>query len=199
MLASVRSGAPPTLGQVFPRSQFAGRPSRLPRARSKTCGVFRRGIPRTVDAPFLDLHPSPPMPHVNPPDTVIRDLLLSAYRLAFVGASSNPARPSYGVMSKMQRAGYRIVPVNPSESHVLGEKAYASLDDVEEPVDVVVVFRRPEHTPGIAEQAVRNGARALWLQQGIVNEDAARIASGLTVVMDDCIAVAHSRLRIPSK
>jgi len=137
------------------------------------------------------------MPHTNPPDSVIRDLLLSARRLAVVGASSNPERASYGVMSKMQRVGYRIVPVNPNETQILGEKAYASLDEVEEPADVVVVFRRPEHAPGIAEQAVRNGARALWLQQGIVNEEAAHIASGLTVVMDDCIAVAHSRLRIP--
>jgi len=127
---------------------------------------------------------------------VIRNLLLSARRLAVVGASSNAERPSHGVMRKMQSAGYKIVPVNPNETEVLGEKAYASLDDVEEPVDVVVVFRRPEFTPAIAEQAVRHGARALWLQQGIVNERAASIASGLTVVMDECIAVAHSRLRI---
>jgi predicted CoA-binding protein len=140
-----------------------------------------------------------PMPHLNPPDAVIRDLLLSARRLAVVGASSSPDRPSYGVMKKMQRAGYRIVPVNPNEGEVLGEKAYSSLDEVKEPVDVVVVFRRAEHTPAIAAAAVRNGARALWLQQGIVNEEAARVASGLTVVMDDCIAVAHSRLRIPTK
>jgi predicted CoA-binding protein len=136
------------------------------------------------------------VPHTNPPDGVIRELLLSARRLAVVGASSNPERPSYGVMRKMQAAGYRIVPINPNETRVLGEKAYASLDEVEEPVDVVVVFRRPEYTPAIAEQAVRNGAKALWLQQGIVNERTAAIASGLTVVMDDCIAVAHTRLRI---
>jgi uncharacterized protein len=136
------------------------------------------------------------LPHTNPPDSVIRDLLLSAHRLAVVGASSNPERPSHGVARKMQAAGYQIVPVNPNETQVLGEKAYASLDDVEEPVDVVVVFRRPEYTPAIAEQAVRNGAKALWLQQGIANERAASIASGLTVVMDECIAVAHSRLQI---
>src|SRR5437762_8211724 len=139
------------------------------------------------------------VPHTNPSDSVIRNLLRSARRLAVVGASSNPERPSYGVMRKMQAAGYRILPVNPNETDVLGEKAYASLDDIEGPVDVVVVFRRPEHTPAVAEQAVRNGAKALWLQQGIVNEEAARIASGLTVVMDECIAVAHSRLGIEER
>ena len=99
----------------------------------------------------------------------------------------------------MQAAGYAILPVNPKERVVLGQPAYATLDDVKGPVDIVVVFRRPEHTPPIAAQAVNIGAKALWLQSGIVNEEAARIAAGLTVVMDDCIAVAHSRLRIPPK
>ena len=138
------------------------------------------------------------MLHTNPPDSVLRELLASSRRLAVVGASSNPDRPSYGVTRKMQQAGYAIVPVNPNEQMVLGERAHASLDDVAPPVDIVVVFRRPEFTPPIAEQAVRLGVRALWLQSGIVNEQAARIASdgGCIVVMDECIGVAHSRLAV---
>jgi predicted CoA-binding protein len=139
------------------------------------------------------------MSHVNPSEFAIRDLLQSARRLAIVGLSSNPHRPSHGVAQRMQAAGYDIVPINPNERTVLGERAYASLDDVEGPVDIVVVFRRPEHTPPIAEQAVAIGAKALWLQSGVVNEEAARIAAGLVVVMDDCIAVAQSRLGIGSK
>jgi predicted CoA-binding protein len=139
------------------------------------------------------------MPHINPPDSVLRDLLLLARRIAVVGLSSDPDRPSHGVARRMQAVGYEIVPVNPNERVVLGRPAYATLDDVEGPVDIVDVFRRPEHTPPIAEAAVRIGAKALWLQSGIVNDEAARIASGLIVVMDECIAVAHSRLRIPPK
>jgi uncharacterized protein len=137
--------------------------------------------------------------HANPPDAIVRELLVAADRLAIVGASSNPARPSYGVARKMLASGYTILPVNPNEQEVLGQTAYASLEDVPGPVDIVVVFRRSEHTPAIAEQSVRMGAKALWLQSGIVNDEAARIASAGIVVMDDCIAVAHSRLRIPTK
>jgi uncharacterized protein len=139
------------------------------------------------------------MAHTNPSESALRDLLQSSRRLAIVGLSSNPDRPSYGVARRLQAAGYEIVPVNPNERAVLGRRAYPSLNDVEGPVDIVVVFRRSELTPPIAEQAVRIGARALWLQSGIVNEEAARIASSLTVVMDDCIAVANSRLGIPPK
>jgi predicted CoA-binding protein len=139
------------------------------------------------------------MPHTNPSDSVVRDLLESSRRLAIVGLSSDPDRPSYGVARRLQALGYDVVPVNPNERAVLGRPAYSSLDEVEGPVDIVVVFRRPEHMPAIAEQAVRMGARALWLQQGVVNEEAARIASGLVVVMDDCIAVAVSRLGVRKK
>jgi predicted CoA-binding protein len=139
------------------------------------------------------------MQHANPSEETLRGLLASARRLAIVGASSSPNRPSYGIARKMLAAGYEIVPVNPNEREVLGARAHASLDEVEGPVDIVVVFRRPEYTPEIAKQAVKIGARALWLQSGIVNEEAARIASGLIVIMDDCIGVAHNRLRIPPK
>jgi predicted CoA-binding protein len=141
------------------------------------------------------------MAYANPPQETLRDLLTSARTIAMVGASSNPDRPSHGIMRKLQSVGYRVIPVNPFETEVLGERAYPSLDALAEKVDIVDVFRRPEHTPAIADAAVRIGARALWLQQGISNEDAAARASagGLAVVMDECIGVAHSILRIPKK
>ena len=104
-------------------------------------------------------------------------------------------------MRKLQSVGYRVVPVNPNEKTVLGEQAYPSLEAVPGPIDIVDVFRRPEYTVPIAEAAVRVGAKALWLQQGISNEEAAAVAraGGLTVIMDECIGVMHSVLRIPPK
>jgi predicted CoA-binding protein len=136
--------------------------------------------------------------HRNPPDTELRALLGSTRTIAVVGASSNPERSSHGVMGKLLSAGYRVIPVNPNETEVLGQRAYASLAEVPEPIDLVDVFRRAEHTPAIADEAVAVGARALWLQSGIVNEDAAAraAAGGLVVVMDACIAVVHSLLRV---
>lgn len=141
------------------------------------------------------------MPHANPPEEVLRDLLTRAKTIAMVGASSNPERSSNGIMRKLQSVGYRVIPVNPRETEILGEAAYPSLDAVPEKIDIVDVFRRPEYTPEIADAAVRVGAGALWLQQGITNEDAAARASagGLTVVMDECIGVAHSVLRVAKK
>jgi predicted CoA-binding protein len=104
-------------------------------------------------------------------------------------------------MQKLQRAGYRVIPVNPRETEVLGERAYPSLLDVPERIDIVDVFRRPEDTPAIAEEAVTIGAKALWLQTGIVSDEAAAraAAGGLIVVMDACIGMTHSFLRIPPK
>ena len=104
-------------------------------------------------------------------------------------------------MQKLQRAGYRVIPVNPREKEVLGETAYPSLVDIHEPVDIVDVFRRSEDTPPIADEAVKIGAKALWLQSGISNDDAAARAKagGLTVVMDACIGATHALLRIPPK
>jgi predicted CoA-binding protein len=104
-------------------------------------------------------------------------------------------------MRKLQSVGYRVIPVNPRETEVLGEKAYASLRDIPERVDIVDVFRRAEDTPPIADDAVAIGAKALWLQSGISSEDAAARASkgGLTVVMDACIGTLHSLLRVPKK
>jgi predicted CoA-binding protein len=141
------------------------------------------------------------MPHHNPPDDVLRQLLTSASTIAMVGASSNPDRPSNGIMRKLLSAGYRVIPVNPNETSVLGERAYASLADVPEPIDIVDVFRRAEFTPAIADEAVKIGAKALWLQSGVVNDEAAAKAEagGLMAVMDVCIGVMHSVLRVPRK
>ena len=141
------------------------------------------------------------MPHHNPPDDVLRQLLTSASTIAMVGASSNPDRPSNGIMRKLLSAGYRVIPVNPNETSVLGERAYASLADVPEPIDIVDVFRRAEVTPAIADEAVKIGAKALWLQSGVVNDEAAAKAEagGLMAVMDAGIGVMHSVLRVPRK
>src|SRR6202035_4333095 len=104
-------------------------------------------------------------------------------------ASSNPEKASHGIMQKLQKAGYRVIPVNPREAAVLGERSYPSLGDVPERIDIVDVFRRSEDTPGIADEAVAIGAKALWLQTGIVNEDAAARAKAgsLGVVVDASI------------
>ena len=141
------------------------------------------------------------MPHHNPPDDVLRQLLTSASTIAMVGASSNPDRPSNGIMRKLLSAGYRVIPVNPNETSVLGERAYASLADVPERIDIVDVFRRAEFTPAIADEAVTIGAKALWMQSGVVNDEAAAKAEagGLLAVMDACIGVMHSVLRVPRK
>jgi len=118
-----------------------------------------------------------------------------------VGASSNPDKASYGIMQKLQKVGYRVIPVNPRETEILGERSYPSLADVPERIDIVDVFRRPEDAPAIADEAVAVGAKALWLQEGIVSEDAAARAKagGLIVVMNVCIGATHSLLHVPSK
>ena len=118
-----------------------------------------------------------------------------------MGASSNPERPSNGIMRKLKSAGYRVIPVNPNETDVLGERAYPSLPDVPERIDIVDVFRRAEYAPAIADDAVKVGAKALWLQSGVSNEDAAARATtgGLVVVMNACIGVMHAMLQIPRK
>jgi predicted CoA-binding protein len=141
------------------------------------------------------------MAHQNPSDQVLEQLLTDATTIALVGASSNPDKASYGIMQKLQKSGYRVIPVNPRETEILGERAYPSLIDVPERIDIVDVFRRAEDTPGIADEAVTIGAKALWLQSGIVSEDAAERATkgGLTVVMDACIGATHTMLRVPPK
>jgi len=132
----------------------------------------------------------------NPFDHEIRDLLRSRPVIALVGASSKPHRPSHLVMKALLDQGYLVVPVHPREESVLGQTVYAELRAIPIPFHLVDVFRRSEATPAIAREAVAIGARALWLQVGIVNEEARRIASdgGLMVVMDRCTIVEHRRL-----
>jgi len=128
----------------------------------------------------------------------IQRVLHGARTIAVVGLSGNELRASYFVGYYLKRHGYRVIPVNPRETEVLGEKAYASLADIPVHVDIVDVFRRPEDTPAIADEAVRIGARALWLQSGIVSEEAVRKAEagGLLAVMDACIAATFAMLQI---
>ena len=138
---------------------------------------------------------------MNPSDNDLRQLLTSATTIAMVGASSNPEKPSHAIMRQLQKAGYRVIPVNPRETEVLGERSYPSLVDIPERIDIVDVFRRAEDTPPIADEAVTIGAKALWLQTGIASDDAARraTAGGLKVVMNACIGATHARLGIPKK
>jgi predicted CoA-binding protein len=135
---------------------------------------------------------------IAPDDRELRALLGEAHVVAVVGLSSKPDRPSHDVARSLQEHGYRVIPVNPHETEVLGERAYPSLLDIPEDVrvDVVDVFRRAEETPDVARQAVAIGAKALWLQEGIVNDEAAGIAidGGLDLVMGICIKKEHARL-----
>ena len=126
---------------------------------------------------------------------MIPELLRKSRVIAVVGLSSKQFRPSYGVAEYMQREGYRIIPVNPHETQVLGEKAYAHLRDIPEHVDIVDIFRRSEFVPPVVEDAIRMGASAVWMQEGVVDEESAEKAraAGLAVVMDRCMLKEHSR------
>ncbi len=128
----------------------------------------------------------------------IEAILRDAKTIAVVGLSGDPDKPSYGIAQALQRYGYRVIPVNPREVEVLGEKSYAALGEIPVPVDIVNVFRRADQTPPIAAEAVAIGAKCLWLQSGIVSEEAAAIgrAGGLLVVMDLCIMVEHRKLSL---
>jgi len=122
--------------------------------------------------------------------------LLSAVKtIAVVGLSNDPMRPSYGVSSYMQQQGYRIIPVNPTISEALGERSYPNLSAVREPIDLVNVFRRPEFVPEIVDEAIRLKLSAIWLQEGVIHQQAAQKAreAGLSVVMDRCILKEHRR------
>jgi predicted CoA-binding protein len=125
----------------------------------------------------------------------ILKVLRSMRTVAIVGLSSNPLRASHFVGFYLQRHGYRVIPVNPRESEVLGEKSYPSLLDVPEPIDVVDVFRNPDAVPGIAEEAVKAGAKTLWLQYNVISPEGVAIAErgGLTVIVDRCVKVEHAR------
>jgi len=128
---------------------------------------------------------------------VIEKILTSARTIAVVGLSPDPGRPSHGVARYLQRAGYRIIPVNPNVAEVLGERAYPGLRQVPQPVDVVDVFRRSEFVGPIVDDAIAIKASAVWLQDGVVDDDAAARAqaAGLDVVMDDCMMRRHAQRR----
>ena len=128
--------------------------------------------------------------------STIASLLRSAHTIAVVGLSDKRWRPSYGVTEYMQRAGYRIIPVNPALTEALGEKCYPDVGAVPESIDIVNIFRRSEFVPEIVEAAIRAGAKAVWMQEGVVHEAAAARAraAGLIVVMDRCLLKEHRKL-----
>jgi uncharacterized protein len=133
----------------------------------------------------------------NPDSGEIKRILEESRNVAVVGLSDSPYRTSHAIASALQRAGYRIFPVNPNlTGSVLGEEPYATVEEIPEPIDIVDVFRRSEKVPPVAEDAVAAGAKVLWMQSGVINADAASYAEehGLTVVMDRCIKVDHAML-----
>lgn len=129
-------------------------------------------------------------------DQMMKDILLSAKTIASVGLSSNMEKESYWIVSYLKDQGYRIIPVNPTAVEILGEKAYPNLESVPVKIDVVQVFRKPEDVPPVVDDAIKVGAKVVWMQEGIVNEEAAQKAreAGLQVVMDACMRVTHRRL-----
>ena len=131
----------------------------------------------------------------------IAEILRSCRTIAVVGLSSNPMRPSHEVTEYLQRAGYRIIPVNPNETEVLGERSYARLEEVPENVDVVSIFRRAEEVPPVVDSAIRVGAKVVWMQLGIESEAGAERAraAGLAVVEDACILVEHRKRRFMTR
>jgi uncharacterized protein len=131
---------------------------------------------------------------INSPETIKR-ILDECRKIAVVGLSSKPTRPSHGVAAYMQRAGYRIIPINPNEPEVLGEKAYDALADVQAQIELVDIFRRSEEAGAAVDEAIAVGAKAVWLQEGVIDHEAARRAldAGLLVVMDRCWLKEHLR------
>ncbi len=129
-------------------------------------------------------------------DETMKDILLSAKTIASVGLSSNPEKESYGVAQYLKSQGYHVIPVNPTATEILGERSYPDLESVPEKIDVVQVFRKPEDVPPVVDAAIKAGAKAVWMQEGIVNEEAAQKAraAGLQVVMDACMRETHRRL-----
>lgn len=132
----------------------------------------------------------------NPPDARIRDILATPRTIAVVGCSPDPDRDSHEIAALLKAKGHKVIPVNPTSKEILGERCFASLKDIPEPVDMVDVFRRPEHVDQIAADAIAIGANILWLQLDVINEPAARQAqaAGITVVMDRCPAIEYRRL-----
>ena len=129
-------------------------------------------------------------------DRELAEVLRSAKTIAVVGLSSNPARASFGVSRFLQRQGFRVIPVNPNEREVLGERAYPSLRDVPDQIDIVDIFRRPARVPEVVDDAVQKGIRFIWMQEGVINHEAKQKAeaAGIPVVMDRCILKELARL-----
>ena len=129
-------------------------------------------------------------------DQMMKDILLSAKSIASVGLSSNPEKESYWIVKYLKDQGYRIIPVNPTADEILDEKAYPDLESVPKKIDVVQVFRKPEDVPPVVDSAIKVGAKAVWMQEGIVHKEAAQKAreAGLQVVMDACMRATHRRL-----
>jgi hypothetical protein len=132
----------------------------------------------------------------NPDNEQISNLLKNSTTIAVVGISNKPERDSYKVAEYLQKQGYKIIPINPAIKEVLGEKAYSSLTQVSIPVDIVDVFRRSKEVPGVIKEALKLKPKAIWLQLGVIDEEAAKqaINEGLTVIMDRCIKIEHDRL-----
>jgi len=129
-------------------------------------------------------------------DKDLRDILLSTKTIASVGLSGNQEKESYWIVSYLKDQGYHVIPVNPTATEILGEKSYPDLESVPEKIDVVQVFRKPEDVPPVVDGAIKAGAKVVWMQEGIVNEEAAQKArqAGLQVVMDACMRATHRRL-----
>jgi uncharacterized protein len=129
-------------------------------------------------------------------DGEMTELLRTAKTIAVVGLSSNPTRPSFGVSRFLQRQGFRVIPVNPNETEVLGERAYGAVKDIPDQIDIVNIFRRPARVPEVVDEALAKGARCIWMQEGVINHEAAEKAeaAGMPVVMDRCILKELARL-----
>jgi predicted CoA-binding protein len=179
----------------------------------KTITLYKEGKPYEMPVAFHDRlhamlrerwkekHPIPmtdtcEIPGQNADAGEISRLLNRAKTIAVVGLSDNPERDSYRVAAYLQKQGYKIIPVNPNASEILGEKSYASLKDVPGPVDIVNVFRKPDAVPGIVDDAIAIHAGSVWMQSGIAHNEAAKKASaaGMTVVMSRCIMVEHKKV-----
>jgi len=134
-------------------------------------------------------------------EKAVREILETTNTIASVGLSSNPEKESHWVVTYMKNKGYKIIPVNPTASEIMGEKAYPSLSEIPGKVDVVQIFRKPEDVPPVVDEAIKIGAKVVWMQQGIVNEEAGQKAhdAGLFVVMDTCMRAAHQWLKIGPK
>ena len=134
-------------------------------------------------------------------DDFLREILLSAKTIASVGLSSSQAKESYWIVSYLKEQGYKVIPVNPTATEILGEKAYPDLQSVPEQIDIVQVFRKPEDVPPVVDDAIQVGAKVVWMQEGIWHDEAAKKAreAGLQVVMDACMRGTHRRLMIGPK